>query len=140
MMVRKLVVLLAWVSLGYIVFVTLSPIGLRPVASHNPAYERLVAYAIVGILFGLAYRGRGFMAPGIVVGAAIALEGLQSLTPDRHGRLVDLLEKISGALLGVLVAIAASRYLVRSSRAITNEPARPARVEIPCDNPHCAES
>jgi len=129
MMVRKLVVLLAWVSLGYIVFVTLSPIGLRPVASRNPAYERLVAYAIVGILFGLAYRGRGFMAPGIVVGAAIALEALQYLTPDRHGRLVDLLEKISGALLGVLVAIAASRYLARPSRATTNEPARPARVE-----------
>ena len=66
-MVRKLLVLLAWVSLGYIVYVTLSPIGLRPVASNNPAYERLVAYAIVGILFGLAYPGRIFMALGIVV-------------------------------------------------------------------------
>src|SRR3954451_61857 len=110
-MVRKLLVVLAWVSLGYIVYVTLSPIGLRPVASENPAYERLVAYAIVGILFGLAYRGRIFMALGIVIGAAIALEGLQYLTPDRHGRLVDLLEKASGGLLGVLVAIAASRYL-----------------------------
>jgi 2-haloacid dehalogenase len=43
-MVRKLLVLLAWVSLGYIVYVTLSPIGLRPVASNNPAYERLGAY------------------------------------------------------------------------------------------------
>lgn len=91
----------------------LSPLGLRPVASHNPAYERFVAYAIVGILFGLAYRGRAFMALVIVTGAAIALEGLQHLTPDRHGRL-DLLEKASGGLLGVLVAIAASRYLARS--------------------------
>ena len=61
-MVRKLLVLLAWVSLGYVVYVTLSPIGLRPVASANVAYERLGAYAIVGILFGLAYRGRAFMA------------------------------------------------------------------------------
>jgi VanZ family protein len=109
-MVRKLLVLLAWVSLGYIAYVTLSPIGLRPVASNNPAYERLVAYAIVGILFGLAYPGRIFMALGIVVGAAIALEGLQYLTPDRHGRLADLLEKISGGLFGVLVAVAASKY------------------------------
>ena len=91
----------------------LSPLGLRPVASHNPAYERFVAYAVVGILFGLAYRGRAFMALGIVVGAAIALEGLQYFTPDRHGRFVDLLEKASGGLLGVLVAIAASRYLAR---------------------------
>jgi VanZ family protein len=113
-MVRRLLVLLAWVALDYIVYVTLSPIGLRPVASENPAYERLAAYAIVGILFGLAYRGRIFMALGIVIGAASALEDLQYLTPDRHGRLVDLLEKASGGLLGVFVAVAASRYLVRS--------------------------
>ena len=56
-MVRKLLVLLAWVSLGYIVYVTLSPIGLRPVASNNPAYERLVAYAIVGILLAWLTAG-----------------------------------------------------------------------------------
>jgi VanZ family protein len=93
----------------------LSPLGLRPVASHNPAYERFLAYAIVGILFGLAYRGRAFMALVIVIGAAIALEGLQHLTPDRHGRLVDLLEKASGGLLGVLIAVAVSRYLAALS-------------------------
>jgi hypothetical protein len=126
-MIRKLLVLLAWVSLGYVMFVTLSPIGLRPIASHNPAYERFVAYAIVGILFGLAYRGRRFMALGIVVGAAIALEGLQYLTPDRHGRLVDLLEKVSGGLLGVLIAIAARRYL---AALCARSPAKPARVDL----------
>jgi hypothetical protein len=37
-------------------------------ATIPPAYERFVAYAIVGILFGLAYRGRAFMALVIVVG------------------------------------------------------------------------
>ena len=130
-MVRKLLVLLAWVSLGYIIYVTLSPIGLRPIASHNPAHERLVAYAIVGILFGLAYRGRICMALGIVVGAAIALEGLQYLTPDRHGRLADLLEKVSGGLLGVLVAIAASRYLARCSLLACDQPTNRRVLNIP---------
>jgi hypothetical protein len=48
------------------------------------------------------------MALVIVVGAAIALEGLQHLTPDRHGRLVD-------GLLGVLIAVAVSRYLAALS-------------------------
>src|SRR6266478_4812206 len=81
-MIRKLFVLLAWVSLGYIVYVTLSPIGLRPIATHNPAHGRLVAYAVVGVLFGLAYPGRVCMALGIVVGAAIALEGLQYFSPN----------------------------------------------------------
>jgi hypothetical protein len=91
----------------------LSPLGLRPVASHNPAYERFVAFAIVGILFGLPRAS--FHGAVIVVGAAIALEGLQHLTPDRHGRLVDLLEKASGGLLGVLIAVAVSRYLAALS-------------------------
>jgi hypothetical protein len=110
-MIRKLLVLLAWVSLGYIVYVTLSPIGLRPIVTSNPAYERVMAYAIVGVLFCLAYPGRVWMALGIVVGTAIGLEGLQYLTPDRHGRLADLLEKLSGGLLGVLVTNAVRRYL-----------------------------
>ena len=86
-MIRKLFVVLAWVSLGYIAYVTLSPIGLRPVATHNPAYERFAAYTILGVLFGLAYPRRIWMVLGVVVGAAIGLEGLQYLTPDRHGQL-----------------------------------------------------
>jgi VanZ family protein len=103
--IQRFLVFLAWISLGYIVYVTLSPVGLRPVAIHNhPAYERLVAYAIVGILFGLAHPGRIWMLLGIVIGAAIALESLQHFTPDRHERLADVLEKASGGLFGVLSA------------------------------------
>ena len=104
-MIQKLFVFLAWISLGYIAYVTLSPIGLRPIAIHNhPAYERFAAYAILGILFGLAYPRRIWTVICIVVGAAIALEGLQHLIPGRHGRLADLLEKASGGLFGVLSA------------------------------------
>jgi glycopeptide antibiotics resistance protein len=110
-MIRKLFVVLAWVSLGYIAYVTLSPIGLRPVATHNPAYERFAAYTILGVLFGLAYPRRIWMVLGVVVGAAIGLEGLQYLTPDRHGQLADLIEKASGGLFGALIANAASSYL-----------------------------
>jgi uncharacterized membrane protein len=51
-MARKLVQLFAWITLGYIAFATLSPIGLRPVVTYNPAYERIAAYAILGVLFG----------------------------------------------------------------------------------------
>ena len=130
-MVRKLLVLLAWVSLGYIVYVTLSPIGLRPVASHNPAYERLVAYAIVGILFGLAYRGRAFMALGIVVGAAIALEGLQYLTPDRHGQLWTSLRRHPAVCSECWLRLRSADTWFALS-AITNEP---ARLKFP-QNPH----
>jgi hypothetical protein len=43
----------------------------------------------------------------IVVGAAIVLEGLQTLTSVRHGHLPDLVEKASGGLFGALVTRAA---------------------------------
>jgi uncharacterized membrane protein len=112
-MARKLVQLFAWITLGYIAFATLSPIGLRPVVTYNPAYERIAAYAILGVLFGLAYPQRIWMALGIVVSAAVILEGLQHLTPDRHGQLPDLIEKVSGGLLGAFIASAAVKHVLR---------------------------
>ena len=117
-MIQKLFVFLAWISLGYIAYVTLSPIGLRPIAIHNhPAYERFAAYAILGILFGLAYPRRIWTVVCIVVGAAMALEGLQHLTPGRHGQLADLLEKASGGLFGILSAEVARRVVYGRSAA-----------------------
>ena len=110
-MIKRCLVLLAWVALGFIVFVTLSPNGLRPVFTHDPIYERVAAYLILGVLFSLAYPRRIWMVVSIVVGTAVVLEGLQQLTPDRHGQLADLFEKASGGLLGVVVANAASKYL-----------------------------
>ena len=106
-MARKLLVFIAWIALGCVAFVTLSPIGLRPVVTDNPAYERFAAYAILGVLFGLTYPRRLWLVIGIVVGAAIVLEGLQNLTPDRHEHLADLLEKASGGLYGALLSCAA---------------------------------
>lgn len=104
-MLQKLFVFLAWISLAYIAFVTLSPIALRPIAIHNhPAYERFAAYAILGILFVLAYPGRSWTKLCVVVGAAIALEALQHFASGRHGRPADLLEKASGGSFGVLSA------------------------------------
>jgi VanZ family protein len=40
------------------------------------------------------------------MGAAVLLEILQTLTPDRHGTLVDAVEKMAGAGLGIILATA----------------------------------
>jgi hypothetical protein len=53
------------------------------------------------------------MALGIVVSAAVILEGLQHLTSDRHGQLPDLIEKASGGLLGAFIASAAVKHVLR---------------------------
>lgn len=99
-MSRKIFAAIAWAVLASIVFVTLSPIGWRP---HFEAVriERAGAFAVVGLLFGLAYPRRLWLVLSVMVGAALLLEALQHLTPDRHGRLSDAVVKIVGAFVGI---------------------------------------
>jgi hypothetical protein len=40
----------------------------------------------------------------IVAGSAILFEILQLLTPDRHGRLIDAMTKVTGAAAGIMLA------------------------------------
>jgi VanZ family protein len=51
----------------------------------------------------------------IVLGSAVLLEALQLLTPDRHGRIQDALEKMAGGVIGILVAQATLKW-TRSRR------------------------
>lgn len=39
----------------------------------------------------------------IVLGCAVLLEIMQLLTPDRHGRIQDAIEKMAGGVLGIVV-------------------------------------
>ena len=111
-MMQRLFQILAWLTLGYIAFVTLSPLGLRPTGiPHHPMYDRLFAYAILGVLFGLAYPHHRRISVCIVIGAAVALEGLQTLTPDRHAQLADLAAKTCGGLFGLLLAEGVRKYI-----------------------------
>ncbi len=109
-MFQKALLIAAWCALILIAFVTLSPLGLRPEFGGDPFYERFGAYAVLGLAFAMAYPRRTLMVISIVVGAAVALEALQHLTPDRHGRLFDLVAKASGGLFGIATSGLAARY------------------------------
>ncbi len=69
----------------------------------NPHLEHFAAYAFLGLAFALAYPSRILLVVGIVVGAALGLETLQLLTPDRHGRAVDAFVKALGGISGICV-------------------------------------
>jgi VanZ family protein len=75
-------------------------IGIRKYA----AVEHFVAFAVLGALFCCAYPKRVWMICFIVFGSAIALELFQTMTPDRHGTVVDALQKISGGAFGIFAA------------------------------------
>ena len=60
---------------------------MRPEIQTYAHFEHIIAFAILGTLFGFAYPRRTLLDCCIVLGAAALLETAQTLTPDRHGTL-----------------------------------------------------
>jgi VanZ family protein len=104
-MLHRITIIAAWAYLAFIVFATLSPIGARPVLANGSftLLERFGAYAVLGLLFSLAYpRDLAFVCI-MVFGSAITLELLQNLVPDRDPRLADAIEKLFGGTMGLVL-------------------------------------
>jgi VanZ family protein len=118
-MLRKLVAITAWASIAFIAYATLSPIQARPKVL-SADLEHIVAFAVTGLLFGLAYHRQFVRVCFIVLGSAVLLEYLQTLTLGRHGTLVDASEKIVGGALGIFAA-RATLYLWHRKRSLQSK-------------------
>jgi glycopeptide antibiotics resistance protein len=95
--------LTAWLLLGAVVFVTIGPLGWRPVSGFPVQLERLAAFAAIGFLFALAYPRHFWLIALVVVGCAIGLELLQLVSVGRHGRIIDAVAKVTGGGAGLLI-------------------------------------
>ncbi|SIO46197.1 VanZ like family protein [Bradyrhizobium erythrophlei] len=115
--VVRLITALAWVAIIAIAYATLTKVGfvyaiyfklapflMQPEMGTYAHLEHVVAFAILGTLFSFAYPRRTILVCCIVLGAAAFLEIAQTLTPDRHGTLMDALEKVAGGATGILFA------------------------------------
>lgn len=120
-MIQRLFAIAGWLALGFVVFATLSPLDARPSVA-APHLEHFAAFALIGVAFAMAYPNRVLLVFVIVVGAALGLEALQLLTPDRHGRAADALMKALGGISGICVGQLASFMLrlkpIQSDRSI----------------------
>lgn len=101
-MPQKVITIAAWATLAFIVYATVSPIHNRPTLSTSSGFEHLVAFAVLGGLFFLAYPQQVAIVCLIVLGSAVLLELVQLITPDRHGRIQDAIEKMAGGAVGIL--------------------------------------
>jgi VanZ family protein len=99
-MIQKISTAVGWLALAFIAYATLAPIDSRPVIA-SAQFERFAAFGLVGLALGIAYPKRWLWVAAVVVGSAFALEALQLITPDRHGRLLDVAVKTAGGLGGV---------------------------------------
>lgn len=102
--IRKLLICLAWAFLVFIAYATISPLQDRPTVSRSADLEHIAAFVVLGGLFCLAYPRRIVLVCSIVFGGAIMLELVQLLTPDRHARFLDALEKMAGGAAGIALA------------------------------------
>ncbi len=119
-MIQRVCTIAGWLALALIAYATLSPIEARPVLA-GPQLEHFAAFALVGLAFAVAYPNRVMFVVVIVVGAAIGLEALQLLTPDRHGRVIDAVVKALGGSFGISVGQLVL-FLLRLKSARSNGP------------------
>lgn len=100
--------ILGWLLLAAAVFVTLCPIGLRPVTGQPLWLERSAAYALLVLVFSVGYPRRRLVVLILTIVAAGAQEAVQALEWSRHGCLSDFYVKAAGCGLGWLLAYVAA--------------------------------
>jgi VanZ family protein len=128
-MFQKLIIVVAWTSFAVITYATLTNVGfvysiyyklapvlIWPAIKTYVHFEHVIAFAIFGALFSIAYPKRVILVCTVVCFSAGILEYLQTLTPDRHGTLIDASEKIAGGLFGIF-ACRATLYVWRRERS-----------------------
>ena len=96
-----------------IVYFTLGPLGIRTMSPVSAEYDRAIAYAVVGVLAVLSAPRRPWIGALLVIAMAVGLEVAQRITADRHGHLLDVAQKMGGALLGIVIGFLIRRIANR---------------------------
>ncbi|MGQ0680822.1 VanZ family protein [Bradyrhizobium sp.] len=111
--------LLAWGLAAAVTFVTLGPPGYRPHFHLGQNGEHALAFVMVGLAFGLAYRTNRIPIAILAVAMSGAIEIMQFWAPGRHARLSDFVVDALAACAG-LAAAAVIDLLVSRTRPQTS--------------------
>jgi VanZ family protein len=96
--------LFAWFLAAAITFATLGPPRYRPHSHLGQDGEHALAFVLLGLAFGLAYRQHRLMTTAIAVVMIGALELQQFWAPGRHARLEDFVVDALTACVGLAIA------------------------------------
>lgn len=113
----------AWLLAAAVTFATLGPAGLRPHSELGQDGEHALAFILVGLAFGLAYRHRRGAVTAIAVVLIGLLELMQFWAPGRHARLEDFLVDAGTACIGFALAASADWLFTRfrANSALTSQ-------------------
>lgn len=107
------------ICLALVIYATLVRLAGKPVlVGHAEAYwiiviERFSVYALLGFLLSFLLPGRFAVASSLVTAVAIGLECAQTLIPDYHFGFLDVLQKATGGVVGVILAQTILAFLPR---------------------------
>jgi VanZ family protein len=111
--------IVAWSLAAAVAFATLGPPRYRPHADLGQSGEHALAFVLVGLAFGLAYRRNRLLTTLVAVLMTGAIEILQFWAPGRHARLSDFVVDALAACAGLAVA-ATLDWLISRSRPQTS--------------------
>jgi VanZ family protein len=113
----------AWLLAAAVTFATLGPPSLRPHSDLGQDGEHALAFILLGLAFGLAYRQRRLAVAAVSVVLIGLLELMQLWAPGRHARLEDFLVDALTTCVGFALAAAADWIVtrLRTSAAVTSE-------------------
>jgi VanZ family protein len=103
-MIRQVTSAAAWLLCVVIIVLSDVPPGMRPVVGSH-VVEHVVAYAMLGALFGLTYPERAAGCAARLVMFCGMIEVVQVWVPGRHARLMDFAVDATASLSGLALAI-----------------------------------
>jgi VanZ family protein len=98
--------LIAWGLAAAVTFASLSPPHYRPHADIGQNGEHALAFILMGLAFGFAYRSNRLLIAALVVVMTGAIEVLQFWAPGRHARMSDFIVDALAAGAGLAIAAA----------------------------------
>ncbi|MDQ0321975.1 VanZ family protein [Pararhizobium capsulatum DSM 1112] len=106
-MTKSFFKIFSWLLIAAVVFVTISPIGLRPHTLITVSFDRALAFALIGCAFALGYPNRWLSLCVFLIVAAFGIEVMQYWAPTRHPHFADASVKAAGAIFGMVIGKAA---------------------------------
>jgi VanZ family protein len=102
-----------WLLVAGAVFLTIGPQKIRPVTGVEHNLEHFLAFALVGLVFGLGYPRRLALLLPLAIAVAAVLETAQLWIPLRHAYFSDFAINALGACIGLLAAAAITAVVER---------------------------
>jgi len=96
--------MIAWGLAAAVTFATLGPPRYRPHADLSQNGEHALAFVLVGLAFGLAYKKNRMATALVTIAFTGAIEVLQFWAPGRHARISDFMVDAAAACAGLALA------------------------------------